>query len=263
MQVLAVKCALGCRWDAGIGLICWRHHDRLADLLNPGNTGTRFDPGRPDDPHVHPSIPVLYGQLTALRGSQGLSPLGPPAFGPASPGDDHVLVLRDPRSRPEQAGPDDVEHAPRPPLVVLAALAARVDRRALDGQQQAGPRQPATVHGVAEWLHSAVGWISGQPWVQEAWTDLRGISGALRAAIGDPPPQSVGTCRAIVDDHGNEDRDGRWRCAVPLYMPERPPRAPDEPIQLPELRCSSCGHRYTGADLVQLGHDQHREQVPA
>lgn len=251
-----MKCALGCRWDAGIGLICWRHHDRLADLLNPRQTGTRFDPGRPDDPHVVPSIPVLYAQLNALRSSQGLSPVGPPAFGPASPGDDHVLVLRDPRSRPEAAGPDDVERAPRPPLVVLCSLAARVDRRALDGQQQAGPRQPASVQDVAEWLHSAVGWISAQPWVQEAWIDLRTLSGALRAALGDPPPSAVGTCRAAVDDDGHENPAGPWRCAVPLFMPEMPPRAPDEPIRLPELRCSSCGHRYTGAELVQLGHHQ-------
>jgi hypothetical protein len=255
-----MKCVLGCRWDAGIGLICWRHHDRLADLLNPRQTGTRFNPGRPDDPHVHPSIPVLYAQLSAQKGRHGMAEIGG-GFASSSPADDQVLVLRDPRSRAEQAGPDDVEQAPRPPLVVLRSLAARVDRRALDGQRQAGPRQPASVEGVAEWLHAAVGWIAAQDWVGEAWVELRALSGQLRAALGDPPPQSVGTCRAIVDDDGHEvggqDPRGRWRCAVPLYVPELPPRAPDEPIQLPELRCGGCGHRYTGAALVQLGRDQH------
>jgi hypothetical protein len=252
-----VKCAFGCRWDAGVGRICYRHYDRLRDLLNPANTGTGYNPDRPDDPTIHPSIPVMYARLSALRGSAGLSPVGPPAFGPSSPGDDHVLVLRDPRSRAEVAGPDDVERAPRPPLVVLQALAARVDRRALDGQHQAGPRQPASVHGVALWLHSAVGWISAQDWCGEAWTELRALSGALRAALGDPPPRAVGTCRVIVDDAGHEDPAGPWRCAAPLHAPELPPRAPDEPIQLPQLRCTSCGHVYSGAELIQLGRDQH------
>lgn len=258
-----MKCVLGCRWDAGIGLICWRHHDRLADLLNPTNRGTTYNHERPEDPHVHPSIPVLYAQLNAQRGRHGMAAIGPSGFASASPADDAVLVLRDPRSRPDITGPDDVERAPRPPLVVLAALAARVDRRALDGQQQAGPRQPASVEGLAGWLHSAVGWISAQPWVDKAWADLRAVSGCLRAALGDPPPQSVGTCRATVNDDGHENQAGPWRCAVPLFMPELPPRAPDEPIRLPVLRCTSCGHRYSGAELIQLGHDQHREQVPA
>jgi hypothetical protein len=34
-------------------------------------------------------------------------------------------------------------------------------------------------------------------------------------------------------------------------------------IQLPQLRCTSCGHVYSGAELIQLGHHQHREQIPA
>jgi hypothetical protein len=258
-----VTCALGCRREARIGQLCWQHHDRLADLLNPANTGTVYNPERPDAPHVVPSIPVLYRQLSAQRGRHGLAAIGPSGFASSSPADDHVLVLRDPRSRAEVAGPDDVDLAPRPPLVVLCSLAARVDRRALDGQHQAGPRQPASVHGVAMWLHSAVGWISAQDWCAEAWTDLRALSGSLRAALGDPPPQAVGTCRAIVDDDGHETPAGPWRCAAPLFMPELPPRASDEPIQLPELRCGSCGHRYSGTELVQLGHHQHREQVPA
>jgi hypothetical protein len=256
-----VTCALGCRWDAQIGLLCYRHHDKLRDLLDPRNHGTTFDHAQPDDPQIVPSIPVLYAQLSTLRGSTGPTPLGPPAFGPSSPGDDHVLVLRDPRSRPDVAGPDDVERAPRPPLVVLQALAARVDRRALDGQQQAGPRQPASVQSLAAWLYGTVGWIAGQDWVHDAWTDLRGLSGALRAALGDPPPAAVGTCDVIVNDAGEEDPNGPWRCAVDLYVPERPPRAPDEPVQIPALHCPSCKHSYSGAELVELGKRRQAQQL--
>jgi hypothetical protein len=113
------------------------------------------------------------------------------------------------------------------------------------------------VDTLSAWLYGAVGWIAGQEWVWDAWTDLRSVSGALRAALGDTSPASVGTCRAIVDDDGREHPAGPWRCAVPLYVPELPPRAPDEPIQLPTLRCGSCGHTYSGAELIRLGHDQH------
>lgn len=246
------SCTLGDRREARIGLVCWQHHDRLADLLDPRNHGTRFNHERPDDPQVVPSIPVLYGRLSALRGGNGLSPVGPPAFGPSSPGDDQVLVLRDPRSRAEVAGPDDVDRAPRPPLVVLSALAIRT------AAARGAPERPwaLTVHGLASFLHGALPWLVQQPWIGDVWHELRGLSATLQAALGDPPPAAVGTCRAIVDDDGHETPAGPWRCAVPLYMPELPPRAPDEPIQLPSLRCGSCGHRYSGAELVQLGQAQ-------
>lgn len=245
-------CVLDCSREARIGLLCWQHHDRLADLLDPRNRGTTFNHERPDDRQVTPSIPVLYAQLSVLRGRHGLSSVSSSAFGSSSPGDDHVLVLRDPRSRSSVAGPDDVEHAPRPPFVVLAALAERVV--AERGRPERG--WPATVQGVASWLHAALGWIAARPWVDEAWRELRALSSSLAAALGDPAPAPVGTCRAVVNDAGEENPAGPWRCAAPLYVPELPPRAPDEPIQLPTLHCPSCGHVYGGAEFMQLGRDQ-------
>jgi hypothetical protein len=247
MQVLAVKCALGCRWDAGIGLICWQHHDRLADLLDPTQRGQIF--AKPGDRRTPPSIPQLYAQLSAERGRHGIPAIGPTGFASASPADDQTIVLRDPRSRPDVAGPDDIEHAPDAPLAVLYRLAERViDER---GTPERHPEH--TVASYASWLHSCVDWISTQPWIGEAWAALRTLSASLRAAVGDPTPGRVGACWVLVDDDGRPDPAGAWRCATPLYMPEQPPRAPDEPIQLPTLRCSGCGHHYSGAELVQLG----------
>ena len=248
-----MTCALGDRREARVGLICFQHHDRLADLLDPRNTGSRFNPDRPDDTHVVPSIPVLYAQLTAQKGRHGLAAVGPTGFASSSPADDQVLVLRDPRSSAELLGPDDVDPAPRPPLIVLNGLACRV----LLGRGRPETLPPYTVAGLASWLHGALPWIAAQPWVGTAWVDLRALSATLRAALGDPPPRAVGTCRAIVDDDGHENPAGPWRCAVPLHVPELPPRAPDEPIQLPTLRCPSCGHVYSGADLIRLARDQH------
>jgi hypothetical protein len=237
-----MHCALGCRRIAAVGLVCYEHHDRLVDMLDPRNTGSVFNPDRPEDVRVVASIPVLYRRLSARRAGAGLEPFGPPAFGSASPANDHVLVLRDPRSRWVAFGPDDVEPAPRPPLLVLAAIAGRLN--------VTPPRQ--TVVGLSSRLYGSLSALAARSWVTDAWTELRAVSGALRAANGDPPPSSVGTCRVVVDDEGREDPRGGWRCAVPLYLPELPPRAMDEPFVPPALRCSSCGHRYTGAELVEV-----------
>src|SRR5688500_15579467 len=239
-----MTCALGCQRSADVGLLCYRDHDRLADMLDPRNVGSASDPERPDDLRVVPSIPVLYAGLWIQRRGSGLAPVGPPAFGPSSPGDDTVIVLRDHRSRPDIIGPDDVERAPRPPLMVLAAVANRLGPGMSLRQRSVG--------GLSSWLHGAVRALAEQSWVPDAYRDLRAVSGALRAAIGDPQPSSIGTCRVIVDNEGREDPAGAWRCAVPLFLPELPPRAPDEPMLPPALYCPSCGHRYTGAELVEI-----------
>lgn len=243
-------CTLPCRRPAEVGLICREHRDQLAELLDPRQCGQVF--ATPGERRIAASIPNLYAQLSIERPRRDPGPAGPPAFGPSSPGDDATIVLRDPRSRAEPAGPDDVERAPRPPLVVLAQLAERVI--AERGAPEVEPRW--SVPGLASWLYGCVDWIASQAWVGEAWHELRELSNALRVAAGDPPPGSVGTCRAIVDDEGREDPHGVWRCAVPLYMPEMPPHAPDEPVQLPTLRCGSCGHAYGPQELVRIGRQQ-------
>ena len=236
-----MSCALGCHRSADVGLLCYVDHDRLRDMLDPRNTGSVYNSNRPGDIRVIASIPVLYRRLSASRGNGGLEPLGPPAFGSSSPADDHVLVLRDPRSSVAVLGPDDVERAPRPPVFVLGAIADRLG----------GPPRYTTM-GLSSWLHGAVSVLAAQPWVPEAYTTLRAVSGQLRAALGDPSPSPVGSCRVLVDDEGRETPAGPWRCAAPLFLPELPPRAMDEPMVPPALRCSGCGHRYTGHELVEI-----------
>lgn len=252
-EPLGSPLCLLCRRAAEAGLICWSHRDSLAEVLNPRERGQAFV--KPGERRVAPSIPVLYGLLSAQRGVHGPMAVGTSAFGPRSPGNDDVLVLRDPRSRAAISGPDDRERAPDAPLAVLGNLASRtyVDR----GRPE---REPAwTVKGLSSYLHAHVDYIAGRTWAGTAHAALRALHSSLRAAANDPPPRPVGPCWVLVDDHGREDPAGAWRCATPLYMPEQPPRAPDEPLQLPTLRCTGCGHRYTGAELVQLGQLVERE----
>jgi hypothetical protein len=253
MTVSLPACAIDQRRTPGIGVVCWRHHDALADLLDPDQHGTRYNPERPDDPRVWPSIPVLHAMLDARPGVSGEQLGGSSAFGSRPPANLHVIAIRDPRSRPAGVGRDDELTGPAPTHAVLSALYGRVDFRDINGQPRAVTRQPTTVHTLAVALHSAAGWLCHQPWIDETYRALRTLSGQLRAATGDAPARSIGLCHQPVDDNGHPNPDGPWSCARPLYVPTLPPRAADEPLVMPSLRCNSCGHRYSGLELVQLG----------
>jgi hypothetical protein len=253
-----LQCAL-CEHRAYEGRLCGRHFNELARLLDPANTGSRFDPLRPTDPRTLPSIPALYSWLDAspVRRDIG-SQVTAASFGSKPPGDLHIMSLRDPRSRPDGVGPDD--HEPAPPLAVatvLTEIVARVDRTDIDGNLEDRPER--TVQNMCAWLYARRDWLAAQSWIPDAYQALRALLNQLRGAWGDPAMRPVGTCRQLVDDDGRLQPDGKWRCAWPLYLPEQPPRAMDEPVQLPTLRCASCGWTYHGAELVQLGRD--REQA--
>jgi len=240
-----VNCLLCSRPPAQDLRLCWRHRDRLADLLDPHQPGTPYNPDRPDDYRVQPSIPVLYAALDASPGSDG-----PPSAGGGSgvfrstpPARLEVLALRDRRTRPdEQGGPWSVQGT-------LLAIGSRL--------LGLGRVRIETVEQLAAVLHARTDLLAQQDWVTDAWHDLRAVHAQLLAATGDPNPQPVGTCTATVDDDGHEHPDGQWRCAWPLYLAQHAaPRDPDSPPSLavlPGLRCSSCGHRYTGAELLRLG----------
>lgn len=258
---MTATCTL-CGRPASVGRLCFRHYDRLADLLDPAQAGTSFDPTRPGDFQVKPSIPVLFGRLDPAPPLSGIPAGGSHVARSAPPCNLHILALRDPRSRATGPGRDDDGlSGPWSAQTVLRDLADMVDRRSLDGAAEAKPGPRATVTELSAWLHQRVDWIAAQDWVGEAWEELRTLHSQLLAAAGDPNPAPVGTCRAVVDDDGAEDPGGRWRCGQPLYLPASGPKAPDEPVELPALRCSSCGHRYSGTELILLGR-QH-EGIPA
>jgi len=242
-----VYCLISCRRAADVGLLCDHHRLRLAAMLDPRQRGDVFV--KPGETRTPPSIPVLYGLLSTERGIHGPMAVGHDALGPRSPADDAAVVLRDERSTSSVYGPEDRQRQPDAPIAVLLQLAIRVMR-----ERGAPERRPAsTVEGLASWLHGQTDWLAAQPWVAATYEQLRTVQAALRHAVGDPAPRRLGACWVLVGDDGHPNPEGKWRCGTALYMPEQPPRAPDEPIALPAIHCGGCGWHYTGAELVQLG----------
>lgn len=231
---------------AATGRLCWRCRDHLADLVDPNNLGSPFDPARPDDARRHPSIPVLWSALDATPKVSGAAEVAAGGFGSKPPADLGVIELRDRRTC------DDTGTA-RSALGVLGEV---TDRLAATLPAANRPPQPGTPAGLCGWLYGQIGPLSETTWVGDGVRRLRYLHLQLRVAVGDAPPMAVGRCTQLVDDDGHLDPAGPWRCAWPLHMPELPPRAPDEPVRgLPAITCGSCGHRYSGWDLVQLGQD--------
>lgn len=239
----AARCVLdtGARpRPAAAGLVCRAHLEQLDQLLDPAQTGQVF--AKPGEPRVAASIPVLW-QLLDAAPAVG-EKVGGGVFRSTPPGDLRVMAHRDPRSRP--AEDDD----PWSVLGTLAAIARRLDLRDIDGQPVPLPGRTVEAHAV--WLHARLDHLVAAEWVADAWHDLRTVHRQLRAAAGDPANRPVGPCRQIVDKDGHLDPEGDWTCGAPLYLPEQAPKGMDEPVQLPTVRCRSCGWTYTGVELVRL-----------
>jgi hypothetical protein len=244
-------CAL-CQKQSHYGRICGQHFVALSDMLDPRNEGSVFDPERPTDPRTLPSVAALYGWLDAgpVRRDQG-SPVTSGVFGSRPPCRLEIIALRDTRSRSNGTGPDDHEAAP--PLAVIPtlwALVARVDRTDLDGHLEQRPDK--TVPAMCGWLYMRREWLAHQPWIDQLYTGLRQLHNQLRGAWGDPAMKPLGPCIQLVDDHGRLNDNGPWSCGWPLFMPEQPPKAMDETVDLPTIRCASCDWTYPGSDLVRL-----------
>lgn len=226
-----VLCTLCNRREACVGRACWRCRDLVNDLLDPANTGSRYNPRRPDDPVVWPSIPALLRRLDAQRGNTGPQVGGTSVFRSTSPANDHIIALRDRRTTADEE------------FTALAAM---------------------------RWLAYTADELCHHDQLAEAVAELRTLRTQLLGVTGNALARPVGTCRQLVDADGTEIPeplvaaafaaveppwlpDNIWRCAWPLYVPVLPPRAPDEPVIIPTLRCGSCRHLYTGYELVQLG----------
>lgn len=108
------------------------------------------------------------------------------------------------------------------------------------------------VQALCSWLHARTDWITAQPWIDELLPDVRHAASQLRSASGDPGGRAIGPCSATVDlDTGALDPLSTTLCGAELYAPVPGTRDPG-PIDLPSIRCNTCGARWAGAALLQL-----------
>lgn len=273
----ASACALwSCDRRPRDGRLCQHHRRQLGRMLDPDYVGRPFDPDDMSAPVDPASISNLYFELDVQYARAG-EPVNSRTFRSTPPGDVALMSLGDPRTQAERGrGGDNWDT--NPPYSVpgtLLRIIARTDRRTIDGDTEVKPRRRASVRVLATWLHLRTDWLVEQEWIEGAYAGLRALHSQLRAATGDPASRPVGTCRQLVDEGGQLIREGwrpaedgtssdptsphyggPWRCAWPLFLPSQAPRAMDEPVQLPSLRCWSCGWSYGPLELVQLGRER-------
>lgn len=217
--------------------------DVLADMLRPDNHGN-------PDADEHPSIPVLYGRLDPT----------PPVvdrerrctgYTAASPADEHVIVMRDRRSKCSPVvdvweGADGAEHHEdeHPPRAVQRAIAALTASVHEDRGFTAA--LPTTLAEQCAWLVNQLDWLTRRDRVSDDARYLRDLRNDLLAATGDPRPKPVGWCIRL-------DVDTDTECGAPIYLPPgHGDLAVDTPIsELPTLRCPY-GHEYAGLEVVRL-----------
>lgn len=254
---------------------CSACYDRLHKWLSPIGVD---DEGRSDN------IPVLYAALDATPGGNGHGRRAP-GFGSRSPGSDHVISIRDRRSKSYEVARDGVEYVWDPDVDngIPWSPGAYVEKRDVwfgsDGKAYREETSPARsiphvlgswvqlvseerevkpgtgdVADLCVWLDRNLDWITRQDWVDEFHTDLQDLRGRLRTATGNGGQSPVGYCIELLDT---------GECRAPIYMPRgEKPRAPDEPItDLPELKCPACDSRYTGRRLILLRMNREKQKA--
>lgn len=264
------------RWPDPGYKTCSTCYDRLHQYLS------RFgvdDEGRPDN------IPVLYEALdtTPRRNGHGRPA---PGFGSRSPGSDHIITIRDPRSKSYEVARDGVEyvwdpeadngHPPLPHGVLdpQSPLGAYVEKRDVwygsDGKAYREESSPvrSVPHVLGSWTQLIAEERDIKPGTGDVgdlcvWLD-RNLDWITRqdwvADLADDLRGLTRQLRAANGDGGDQpvghciELLDTGECRAPIYMPRgEKPRAPDEPItDLPELKCPSCDSRYSGRRLILL-----------
>ena len=95
---------------------------------------------------------------------------------------------------------------------------------------------PSDVADAAALLDRHAAWVADQPWIDEAYTEIRDAARDLRRIAGDVPPPPLGTCNAI------DPRGERERCGGPMDWLEA----------TVSVVCRRCGDTWAEADLGHL-----------
>lgn len=171
-------------------------------------------------------------------------------FESASPANDDVIVMLDPRSSAVgvgrvHTGPEDTENPLLSAPAVLGGWALMVwEERTPSSLRNAGTR-PVTVRDAVTELLTSLGWICAQEWVHDLSDEVHRLNRQLRAATGDAPPTPVASCVRPVS---LEPADGV--CSGGIVLCEQPPSGDGQAAV--GARCLACGASYTGFELIDL-----------
>jgi hypothetical protein len=224
-------------------------------------------------------VVVRYRRLNPMPGSNAdQGGRGVPGFESRSPASDHVILMRDWRSKSCEVASDgkiyvwDPKFQPRLPQGVegpLEAPGAYVDHkeawfdsggRAHFEQERPPLSVPFTLSGLADlvaedrgmsaprgplndlavWLDAQLDHVARQDWVTDFHETLMRLLGQLKPLTGDPKIR-IGYCPNTIDE-GEHTRE----CGKPLF-------APTDVSKDDTIKCGGCGRSWPREEWTELG----------
>jgi len=218
---------------AVVGLLCAGHHSRLASMLRDVEDEACHLDARPS---MQQRMDSGKGSLASERAPVRLE----------------VVVLNDRRTRgagQRPPGPHCVEcwHGScediRAWLDAQAAGAVQAMSildvlgswaRLVREERDLAEPDSVTITGERDLLTRQLDWVAAQPWVDEAYSDLRTLLGQLRSANGTTPEKPAGRCPDLIT--GSD-------CGGPVWVDGAAGHA----------YCSRCRRTWDGRELNRLG----------
>lgn len=224
-------------------------------------------------------VVVRYQRLNPTPGSNAdAGGRGAPGFGSRSPASEHIILMRDRRSKSCEVAFDgkvyvwDPKYQERLPVGVEGPLeppGAYVEHREAwfggDGRAHFEQERPplsvpftlssladlvaeerdmtaprGTVNDIAVWLDHQLDYVARQDWVTDVHEQLARLLGQLKPVTGDPKIK-IGECPNTIDE-GEHTRE----CRTPLF-------APTDSSKDDTIRCAGCGRPWPRENWVELG----------
>jgi hypothetical protein len=208
---------------ATMGLLCSGHYSRLSRMLRDvEDEAVHLDPR----PSMQVQIGSGKGSLASERAPVRLD----------------VLVHTDRRRGIGWAETEDDAHAAGSTLPILDVLGSWA--RMVREERDLGTPDSVTITGERDLLSRHLDWIAEQPWVDEAYGDLRTLLGQLKAANGTQDDKPVGRCYLPAET---------GTCNGPIWVDQAAGHA----------HCGRCRSAWDGPQLALLGFELDRARREA
>lgn len=201
------------------GLLCRRCASNLSDWLT-------------DIPDMYATLDTRMRRTERTEGGKRGKISGSPALIRLD-----VMAMLDPRTMPGDGmpGPDgrrEYDDGLRDIAGTVCVWAARFT------EEQHHKTDVTTLAAACSHLIAWFGTVTEQPWIDEAYDEIRQCKHLLDAAHGTPKPRMVGHCITVT---GETSQDMKI-CGKPLFAAEGTAM----------IRCSECGRTYNGIEIVRL-----------